>query len=113
MAPKPPSVPAQTAAVAQTPTPAPKEENVIEEDDLSLPVPEGSKCKRLGCGAKWQGEELSRGDGEQATCEFHPQAVSWFGQRSGQRRTETSPSSTKAPKAISAASVEYLSSTNF
>lgn len=70
----PASVPASMVpSSAPTPPPAPVED---EEDDLSLPVPEGAKCKRLGCGVEWKGESVSRGDGAEAECTYHPQAVS-------------------------------------
>ncbi|KAK1927538.1 HSP20-like chaperone [Papiliotrema laurentii] len=70
--PKPPSTPAaSTITTATPPPPSPKE---TEEDDLSVPVPEGSRCKRLGCKAVWEGEAVSRGDGEKAKCVYHPQA---------------------------------------
>ncbi|WVR03801.1 hypothetical protein IAU60_000796 [Kwoniella sp. DSM 27419] len=64
---------ANTAVSATASAPAPAQKVVEEEDDLSLPVPEGASCKRLACGQKWQGEEVSRGDGEQAKCRYHPQ----------------------------------------
>jgi hypothetical protein len=67
----PASVPTSTVP-SKAPTPPPVED---EEDDLSLPVPEGAKCKRLGCGAAWQGAEVSRGDGPDAACTYHPQKV--------------------------------------
>ncbi|KAK4685157.1 hypothetical protein P7C73_g5001, partial [Tremellales sp. Uapishka_1] len=51
---------------------APAVVKVEEEDDLSLPVPEGATCKRLGCGSKYEGE-VSRGTGDKATCTYHPQ----------------------------------------
>ncbi|TXT12889.1 hypothetical protein VHUM_01290 [Vanrija humicola] len=67
-----PATPAPQAALhADTPEPEVKED---EQDDLSLPVPAGAKCKRLGCGAEWEGEAVSRGDGEKAVCRYHPQA---------------------------------------
>lgn len=71
VAPKPPSTPAPVAA----PTPPPAAPIVTEGDDPTLPVPEGASCKRLGCGMQWEGEEVSRGSGEQAKCRYHPQAV--------------------------------------
>lgn len=49
----------------------------MEQDDPSVPVPKGARCKRLACGATWEGEEVSRGDGEKAICRYHPQAVSF------------------------------------
>lgn len=47
-----------------------------EDDDLSIPVPDTAPCKRLGCSARWEGEEVSRGDGAAAKCRYHPQGVS-------------------------------------
>ncbi|BEI85294.1 hypothetical protein CcaverHIS002_0506950 [Cutaneotrichosporon cavernicola] len=67
------STPAETPSVSMAPSKAPTPPPVVEEeDDLSLPVPEGAKCKRLGCGAEWQGP-ASRGDGPEAGCTYHPQ----------------------------------------
>lgn len=71
----PSSIPASMVP-SSAPTPPPAPELVEEDDDLSLPVPDGAKCKRLGCGAVWQGEAVSRGDGAEALCTYHPQAVS-------------------------------------
>jgi hypothetical protein len=64
--------PATTAITPAAPAPAKVE---IEEDDESVPVPEGSRCKRLGCGSTWEGEDISRGEGDKASCTFHPQSV--------------------------------------
>lgn len=47
-----------------------------EEDDLSLPVADGARCKRRACDATWEGEGVSRGDGEKAKCRYHPLGVS-------------------------------------
>ena len=58
-----------------TPQPA----AVVQEeiDDLSIPVPVGTLCKRHGCGVKFLSEEASRvGEGEGATCRYHPAPVS-------------------------------------
>ena len=44
-----------------------------EEDDESVPVPPGAKCKRLACGVEWVSAEVSRGEGEGAKCRYHPQ----------------------------------------
>jgi hypothetical protein len=52
---------------------------VVEEDDLSMPVPDGATCKRLGCAATWEGQDVSRGEGEKAKCRHHPQSVSAVG----------------------------------
>jgi hypothetical protein len=54
----------------------PAEPEKEEEDDLSLPVPEGARCKRRACGAIWEGENVSRGDGEKSKCRYHPSGVS-------------------------------------
>ncbi|CAK9781265.1 chord-domain-containing protein [Cutaneotrichosporon oleaginosum] len=67
--PAPAEVPESAIAPAAPPTPAPVE----EEDDESLPVPDGAKCKRFGCGAAWRGAAASRGDGPDAVCTYHPQ----------------------------------------
>jgi hypothetical protein len=81
-----PAPPTRTKATGGTATPtlsntAPPETAepkvvVVEEDDLSIPVPDGARCKRLGCGAEWEGHDVSRGDGEKAKCRHHPQSVS-------------------------------------
>jgi hypothetical protein len=48
-----------------------------EEDDLSVPVPVGTVCKRSGCGAEFVSEEASRiGEGEGTVCRYHPAPVS-------------------------------------
>lgn len=52
-----------------------KEVKEEEQDDLSVPVPDGARCKRLACGATWEGEQVSRGEGEKAVCRHHPQPV--------------------------------------
>lgn len=76
VAPKPPSAPAVAAAtVAVAPTPPPAAPKETEEDDLSAPVTDGAKCKRMGCKAVWEGEGVSRGSGEKAECTYHSQAV--------------------------------------
>ncbi|WWD16509.1 hypothetical protein CI109_100936 [Kwoniella shandongensis] len=64
--------PTAVSSTASAPAPAiPEKEE--EEDDLSLKVVDGARCKRLGCGAVWEGEEVSRGKGEKSTCRYHPQ----------------------------------------
>lgn len=68
-----PVVEAQPAAAAPPPVEEKKPE-VIEEDDESLPVPEGTTCKRRGCGRVWKDQATSRGDGPEAVCRFHPGA---------------------------------------
>lgn len=115
--------PAAVAAAANeapihTPTPAPApQKEVEEEDDLSVPVPEGAKCKRLGCGADWKGEAVSRGDGPEAVCHYHPMAVSMDNCARGHGArsfvlTPPSPSSTRVPRATSAASAACSSLTS-
>jgi len=45
----------------------------IEEDDLSIPVPQGTKCQRKGCEYTFVDEETSRtGTQSSADCLFHP-----------------------------------------
>lgn len=56
----------------------PAEPEKEEEDDLSLAVPEGARCKRRACGATWEGENVSRGDGENSKCRYHPLGVSLY-----------------------------------
>src|SRR5204863_9064539 len=51
-----------------TPVPTPvvveeKKPEPLEQDDLSIPVEKGTKCKRNGCNAEFVSEEISRGDG--------------------------------------------------
>lgn len=67
---------AAALAPIQAGTPPPAAPVVDEEDDLSAPVPEGAKCKRRACGAVWEGEAVSRGQGEKAKCTYHPLGVS-------------------------------------
>lgn len=80
----PAAAPAPTVA---TQKPAEPEPVVEEDDDPDVPVPEGARCKRLGCGAAWEGEGVSRGDGAKAVCTYHPQKVSWPRGPRGPRRT--------------------------
>lgn len=49
-----------------------KKPEPLEQDDLSIPVEKGEKCKRKGCSAEYISEEVSRGDGSEAKCVFHP-----------------------------------------
>ncbi|KAI7908329.1 chord-domain-containing protein [Cokeromyces recurvatus] len=72
------------ASTVSTPAPAtvePKKEEekkpevvVEEEDDESIPVPEGTTCKRRGCGCVWKDTATSRGNGAEAVCRYHPGA---------------------------------------
>ncbi|RDX56576.1 chord-domain-containing protein [Lentinus brumalis] len=51
--------------------PAPKFEE--EEDDLSVPVPLGTKCRHNGCSVVYESDELHRKEGgEAAECTYHP-----------------------------------------
>jgi hypothetical protein len=65
---------AATAPIKMEAPPAEPEKE--EEDDLSIPVADGARCKRRACGATWEGEDVSRGDGEKAKCRYHPLGVS-------------------------------------
>jgi hypothetical protein len=49
-----------------------KKPEPLEQDDPSIPVEKGTACKRKGCSAVYETEEVSRGDGPGATCVFHP-----------------------------------------
>jgi len=58
-------------------SPAPAPPVVEEEDDLSVPVTSGTKCRRNGCHVKFVSEIESRqGEGEGTICTYHPSAVS-------------------------------------
>ena len=53
---------------------------VLEQDDLSTPVPVGTVCRRKGCGVAFISEEVNRqGDGEGTVCQYHPLPVSDWG----------------------------------
>lgn len=65
----------------ETPKPAapvvaqkqPEEKKVVmEEDDESVPVAEGTTCKRRGCGHAFKDQETSRG--ADTKCHYHPGA---------------------------------------
>ncbi|CAL1704985.1 unnamed protein product [Somion occarium] len=43
-----------------------------EEDDPSVPVTPGTICRRKGCGKSFVSDEVSRGDGEESVCTYHP-----------------------------------------
>jgi hypothetical protein len=64
--------------MVMTPTPQPpliveeKKPEPLEQDDPSIPVEKGTKCKRKGCNAVYVSEDVSRGDGPEAQCIFHP-----------------------------------------
>jgi hypothetical protein len=49
-----------------------KKPEPLEQDDLSIPVQKGERCKRKGCLAEYVSDEVSRGDGLEAKCVFHP-----------------------------------------
>ena len=66
-----------------TPVPTPvfveeKKPEPLEQDDPSIPVERGTKCKRKGCNAEYVSDEVSRGDGPEAQCVFHPGYVDWL-----------------------------------
>lgn len=61
-----------TKPQASSPAPAPE-----EEDDLSVEVKPGTRCKRKGCKAEFISDEESRlGEGESTVCTYHPSNVS-------------------------------------
>lgn len=97
------TAPSPAPAPQTAPAPPPKEVKE-EEDDLSIPVPAGTKCKRLACGAEYVGE-ASRGDGPEGVCTYHPQNVSV-----ALGVFDRSLCSTKDRRGISAASAECSSS---
>jgi hypothetical protein len=49
-----------------------KKPEPLEQDDPGIPVEKGTQCRRLACNATYVSEEVSRGDGEEAKCVFHP-----------------------------------------
>lgn len=71
---KPAAAPAPVAVTAPEKKTEEIKPEVYEEDDESLPVPEGTVCKRRGCGRVWKDAATSRGDGAEATCHYHPGA---------------------------------------
>jgi hypothetical protein len=66
--------PQRIATPVPPPTPVPEEKKPepLEQDDPSIPVEKGTKCRRKGCNAEYVSEEVSRGEGEEAKCVFHP-----------------------------------------
>ena len=65
----------QRMVTSPAPTPVVMEEKKrepFEQDDLSMPVEKGTKCKRNGCNAVYVSDEVSRGEGPEAKCVFHP-----------------------------------------
>lgn len=81
------STPAKTASslavrkpvtIKDTP-PRPLPQEVIEEeDDLDAPVAPGTKCLRNGCKYTFVSNEVSRRDGKESNCRYHPREVSVF-----------------------------------
>ncbi|KAI0362313.1 chord-domain-containing protein [Trametes cingulata] len=60
-----------SSAAPRESAPTPKFEE--EEDDLSAPVPVGTKCRHNGCNVTYQSDELHRKeDGAEAECTYHP-----------------------------------------
>jgi hypothetical protein len=55
-----------------------KKPEPLEQDDPSIPVEEGEKCKRKGCSAEYVSDDISRGDGAEAKCVFHPGYLQLF-----------------------------------
>ncbi|CAO3610174.1 unnamed protein product [Cunninghamella blakesleeana] len=49
-------------------------EEVLEEDDETIPVKVGTTCKRRGCGVEYKDNETSRNNGSESTCRYHPGA---------------------------------------
>jgi hypothetical protein len=49
-----------------------KKPEPLEEDDPSLPVEPGTKCRRRGCNAEYVSDEISRAEGYDSNCVFHP-----------------------------------------
>ncbi|KAJ9072060.1 hypothetical protein DSO57_1031071 [Entomophthora muscae] len=43
-------------------------------DDETISISKGSLCKRRGCGYKFVSDEISRKDGKESACAFHPGA---------------------------------------
>lgn len=55
--------------MAPAASPPEKKEQPLEQDDLNALVPEGAKCKRLGCDVSYVG---GSGGDEKGVCVFHP-----------------------------------------
>jgi hypothetical protein len=49
-----------------------KKSEPLEQDDPAIPIEKGTKCKRKGCSCEYVSEGVSRGNGTEATCVFHP-----------------------------------------
>lgn len=62
--------------MATTPAPPPiveeRKAEPLEQDDPSIPVEKGTRCTRRGCNAEYVSDEISRGEGPEAQCVFHP-----------------------------------------
>lgn len=70
-----PSMFAQSAAPVKPFVPVKKDEPLVavEENDPEDAVVEvGAVCKRNGCGYAFKSVEVSRGTGEEASCQYHP-----------------------------------------
>lgn len=49
---------------------------IEEEDDLSIPVPVGTVCRRKACGTAFVSDEVNRiGDGDATVCRYHSAPV--------------------------------------
>lgn len=54
------------------PVPPPEE----DEDDVSIPVEPGTKCKRKGCNYAFVSDVVSRSEGQdESVCRYHPLPV--------------------------------------
>jgi hypothetical protein len=62
----PVSQPMPTLAVEE------KKPEPLEQDDPAIAIEKGTKCKRKGCSTEYVSDDISRGDGAEATCIFHP-----------------------------------------
>lgn len=55
--------------IAPAMPPLEKKEKPLEQDEPSVPVPEGARCKRSGCNSVYDGGSR---DDEEGKCVFHP-----------------------------------------
>lgn len=68
------NLPPQINQATSVPAPAPP--LIEEEDDLDIPVPAGTACRRKGCGVTFESDEANRrGDGEGTVCTYHSHPV--------------------------------------
>ena len=67
-----PAVPRSVPTPMPQPTVEEKKPEPLEQDDLSVPVERGTKCKRKGCNTEYISDDVSRGEGPEAQCVFHP-----------------------------------------